>query len=224
MGKGSRFLAMVAAGGLALTAPTSAADATPTDWVTAERVLVNKLGGVSVSGEFSCAATVEQLKAGQLEAMVESEEGDSWYTITAPNLDTDKVILLVNADNYTVTQPAGKRLMIKVQHGSSRMTPCYITTRETPDGNVVPDTTCPAFAEPCRWETDRYAYDRATYGPLFDYADNGKFKGGNLNVAVYDYGVVVMMYRASTGGWEFHTAPYAADVYFDSVIRAVGYR
>lgn len=119
MGKGSRFLAMVAAGGLALTAlaaPTSAADATPTDWVTAERVLVNKLGGVSVSGEFSCAATFEQLKAGQLEAVVESEEGDSWYTITAPNLDTDKVILLVNADNYTVTQPAGKRLMIKVQH------------------------------------------------------------------------------------------------------------
>lgn len=227
MRRRSRFFAMVAAIGLALVAPagpTSAADATPTDWVSVDRVLVNRLGGVSVSGEFSCAATFDVLKAGQLEALEESEEGDRWYTIDAPNLETDDVILLVNPDNYTVTQPAGKRLMIKVQHGSSRMTPCSITTRETPDGNTISTDKCPSLEGPCRWETDRYAYDRASYGPLFDYSDNGKFKVGSLNVEVYDYGVVVMLHRASTGEWEYHTSPYAADVYFNSVLRAVGYR
>lgn len=227
MRKRSKFFAMVAAMGLALmtpAAPVSAADAPPTDWVSVDKVLVNRLGGVSVSGEFSCAATFELLKAGQLEAMEETQEGDRWYTIDAPNLETDEVLLFVNADNYTVTQPAGKRLMIKVQHESSRMTPCYITQRETPDGNTISEDKCPTFGGPCRWETDRYAYDRAAYGPLFDYSDNGKFKVGNLNVEVYDYSVVVMLYRASTGQWEFHTSPYAADVYFNSVIRAVGYR
>jgi hypothetical protein len=227
----SKFFAMVAVVGLALmapAAPVSAADAPPTDWVSVDTVLVNRLGGVSVSGEFSCAATFELLKAGQLEAMEETEEGDRWYTIEAPNLETDEVLLFVNADNYTVTQPAGKRLMIKVQHGSSRMTPCYTTTRETWDGNTISEDMCPTSEGPCRWETDRYAYDREKFGPLFDYSDNGKFKVGNLNVEVYDYGVMVALYRAATelepAHWEFHTAPYAADVYFNDIVRAVGYR
>ncbi len=91
------------------------------DWITVDRVLVNKLGGVNVSGEVSCEGTYEDLMAGRFRAVDENEQ---WYAVVPPGAE-DRVNIFVNADQYTVSQPAGRRMMIQVEHGSSRMTPCY---------------------------------------------------------------------------------------------------
>jgi hypothetical protein len=220
------FFGAVAAVALAMLVPAGASSAQEdprTDWVSVDAVLVNRLGGVSVSGQFQCLAAYDQLWAGELQGLRETESGEEWYTIPAPE-PGDKVVLLVNADNYLVKQPAGKRLMIKAEHWSSRMTPCVAEQRQMPDGSEISNDKCPSDLGPCRWETDRYAYDRQAFGPLFDYADNGKFKVGNLNVEVFDYGVAVMIFDSAGNFKEDHMAPYAADVYFNDIVRAVSYR
>ena len=221
----SKFLAVAAAAGLALTAPAASSTAAEpySDWNTVDRVLVNKLGGVNVSGEISCAGIYGVLMAGKFQAIDENEQ---WYTVVVPGPE-DKVNILVNADQYTVSQPAGRRMMIQVDHESSRMTPCYAQYPYDMDGRAWADigtVQCRTDGTACRWETDRYAYDRVKYGPLFDYSANGKFKTGSLSVDAYSYGALVMVYDTLTGLWETHYSPYAVDIFTSQVVRATMYR
>jgi hypothetical protein len=215
-------LAVVAVLALMTVAGSSGAAEPYSDWITVDRVLVNKLGGVNVSGEVSCAGTYDDLMAGLFQAVNENEE---WYTVAVPGSE-DKVNIFVNADQYTVSQPAGRRLMIQVEHGSSRMTPCYAQHPYDMNGTAWTDfgVQCRPDGTACRWETDRFAYDRVKHGPLFDYSPNGKFKAGSLNVDAYAYGALVMIYDTVTKNWESHYSPYAADIFTSQVVRATMYR
>jgi hypothetical protein len=220
----SKLLALAAAAGLALipAAASSTAAAPYSDWIKVDRVLVNRLGGVNVSGEVSCEGTYEDLQAGQFEAI---DGNNQWYTV---EMDEGALVnIFVNADNYTVSQPAGRRMMIQVDHESSRMTPCYAEHRYDMDGTPwenIGTVTCRDDGTACRWETDRYAYDRVTYGPLFDYSTDGKFKSGSLNVSASTYGALVMVYDVASDSWETHFSPYAVDIFTSQVVRATSYR
>ncbi len=224
MSSKSKLVVLAAVVGIALIAPAASSGAAEpySDWITVDRVLVNKLGGVNVSGEVSCEGTYQDLMAGQFQAV---RENGLWYTVVSPG-PLDKVNILVNADWYTVSQPAGRRLMIQVEHESSRMTPCYAQHPYEMDGTPWTDlgVQCRQDGTACRWETDRYGYDRVKYGPLFDYSPDGKFKTGSLNVDAYGYGALVMIYHEGTGTWETHYSPYAADIFTSQVVRATMYR
>jgi hypothetical protein len=213
----------MAAAALALLAAAPATGAAPGgDWISVDRALVNRLGGVSVSGEVSCAGTYAQLMAGNLDYVDENEQ---WLPIPTPT-DTQLVNIFVNADNYTVSQPAGRRLMIQVEHGSSRMTPCYAQYQYEPDGtpwSEISNVQCRDDTT-CRWETDRYAYDRLALGPLFDYSADGKFKTGNLNVDVSAYGSMVAVYDTVSQTWEYYGVPQTPDIYTQQVVKATLYR
>lgn len=222
------LFATVAAVALALlvpVAPVSAADPY-SDWITVDRALVNKLGGVSVSGEVSCPGTYELLMAGQLEAMTQDEQGhDVWYTVEVPGTE-DRVNIFVNADNYIVSQPAGRRTMIQVKHESSRMNPCFAQWQYDEEGTPWSELSVVECRDEavCRWETDRFAYDRVTLGPLFDYSPDGKFKSGDLNVDVTTYGSMIAIYDTLTQTWEYHGVPYQPDLFTQTVVRATMYR
>jgi uncharacterized membrane protein len=217
-----KILATMAAAALALLAAAPATGATGSDWITADRALVNRLGGVSVSGQVSCAGTYAQLMDGQLQYLDENEQ---WGTIPTPT-ETQLVDIFVNADNYTVSQPAGRRLMIQVDHGSSRMTPCFAQYKVDPNGtpwSEISNVQCDGVT-PCRWETDRYAYDRLALGPLFDYSPDGKFRTGNLTVDVSAYGSMVAVYDTATATWVYYGVPQTPDIYTQRIVKATTYR
>lgn len=220
-----KLLTVAGVAGLALMAlGASGWAAEPySDWITVDRVLVNKLGGVNVSGEVSCEGTYEDVMAGRFQAVGENEQ---WYAVVPPGAE-DRVNIFVNADQYTVSQPAGRRMMIQVEHGSSRMTPCYGQYPHDVDGTAWADigtVQCREDGTACRWETDRFAYDRVRHGPLFDYSPDGKFKTGSLNVDAYSYGALVMIYDTLGMTWETHYSPYAVDIFTSQVVRATMYR
>lgn len=190
------------------------------DWVTVDKVLVNRLGGVNVSGWVSCEGTYQRLMDGPL--TFQDENGEE-HTIPAPS-PGDKVNLAANSDNYTVSQPVGRRSMIQVTHGSSRMNPCFLQVRESPDGTAMPDwVSCDASGSPCRWETDTYGYDHDTLGPLFDYSPNGKFKAGSLSVTDQSIGLLVMVQHAD-GKWDTWYVPEGSYSVTSGTLRATSYR
>lgn len=223
------FFATVAAVVLALFVPVAPGSAAEpySDWITVDRVLVNKLGGVNVSGLVSCQGVYDDLVAGELGQWTwdDQTQQDIWVPIPAPE-GTDKVNIFLNADQYLVSQPAGRRLMIQVEHGSSRATPCFAQYAYDFDGTpwTLP-TRCPSESV-CRWETDRYGYDRDTYGPLFDYSPDGKFKVGNLSVEAYTYGSFIAVHHGDdpTTGWDIYGLEYTPDIYTSQVVKAVAYR
>ena len=204
-----------------VTSAVPAAGAAPSgDWVSVDKVLENKLGGVNVSGQVSCAGTYQRLAAGELTFQ---DESGQQQTIPAPG-PGDLVNLAANNDNYTVTQPAGRKTMISVTHGSSRMNPCFLQVRANPDGSPMPDqVTCAAGGAPCRWETDRYGYDHETLGPLFDYAPNGRFRTGNVGVSDESIGLYVMVLHPD-GQWDTWYVPEGSYAVTSTTVRATSYR
>lgn len=208
---------LVAMGG-AFSFSTSAGAAPSGDWVRVDRVLVNKLGGVNVSGSVSCLGTYQRLMAGGL--AFQDENGEP-QTIPVPG-PTDTVNLAASNDNYTVSQPAGRRAMVQVTHGSSRMNPCFMQERANPDGSPMPDwITCDASGAPCSWQTDRYGYDHDALGPLFDYSPNGKFKAGSLSVTEESIGLYVMVHHAD-GSWDTWYLPEGSYSVSSGAVKAVG--
>lgn len=188
----ARLGLLAAIGALALgatfAAPAQAAVEPEGDWVSVTEVKVNRLGGVNVAGEVSCAATYQRLVDGQLMY----DENGQWTPV--PFADGDLVILSANTDNYTVSQPAGRKTMIQVTHESSRMSPCFATATTTQQGEPIPVwVSCAEAGAPCRWETDVFGYDRDASGPLFDYSSAGKFKAGLLNVMVQSIGLLIQI-------------------------------
>ena len=215
-------LATVTVALAALPAQADAA-ASATDWISVTHVQVNRLGGVTVSGEVSCAGTYAKIAAGDFQ--YQDEDGN---TIAIQLQPGDKVDLLANSDNYTVSQPAGRKTMIQATHHSSRMNPCYVQYPYQPDGTPMPDWIGGVpEGTPNLWETDEYGYDHATLPPLFDYASNGRFKAGLLNVAVQSIGLYVMVAHftgATLTGWDFYYVPDGSFAAAHTTIKAVPYR
>lgn len=226
------FFAVVAAVTLGLMAPAlpSSAAEPGQDWMTVDRVLVNRLGGVNVSGLVSCQGVYDDLMAGALGQWSWDDEAqeDVWVPIPAPDPDTavDQVNILVNPDNYTVRQPAGRRLMIQAVHESSILSPCHLDYPYTTEGSSWPAVYREQVGDAYRWQTSRFGYDRELYGPLFDYSPNGKFKTGLLNVEAYLYGAVVFVHHGSdpATGWDTYGVDDAPDIYFNGNVKAVTYR
>jgi hypothetical protein len=193
------------------------------DWINVTQVLVNRLGGVNVSGQVSCEGTYQQILAGDLE--VQDSQGNVVPLELQPG---DKVNLFANHDNYTVSQPAGRKAMIQVTHESSRMNPCLVQYRFSPDGTPMPDSVgCAPDGYPCRWETDAFSYDRASQGPLFDYAANGKFKAGLLNVSAHSVGLLVTVAHftdEALTGWDVYFVSEGSYATTSALIKAVNYR
>lgn len=215
----------IAAGCVLIVAslPMTAASAASTNWVSVDRVLVNRLGGVNVSGQVSCAATYDQIAAGGYQ--FQDQNGD-WVSIELQ--PGDKVNLAANSDNYTVNQPAGRKTTIQVTHGSSRMNPCFMQYRANPDGSPMPVWVgCDPSGAPCGWQTDEFGYDHDTQPPLFDYASNGKFKAGLLSVRDQSIGLAIMIAHFSGGaltGWDQYYVPEGTYATTSTVLKAVNYR
>lgn len=206
---------------VAFSLPASAA--TGGDWVSVSQVQVNKLGGINVAGQVSCQGTYQKLVAGQLQ--YQDEQGNP-VTITLQS--GDKVNLAANNDNYTVIQPAGRKTMVQVTHGSSRMNPCFLQVRANPDGTPMPDwVSCGSSGYPCNWQTDMYGYDHDVLGPLFDYSPNGMFKTGALSITEQSVGLFVMIAHFagdSLTGWDTHFIPEGSYSVTSGTYNATRYR
>jgi hypothetical protein len=209
---------------MAASVPVNALASNP--WVSVDRVMVNKLGGVSVVGSVDCAAVATTVRAGEFQYLHEGEFGEEWATLTVPEdtpEDTYLLVLSANTDNYVVSQPAGRRQMVQVEHQSSRMSPCFTEYFLTPQGGDMP---CDESGAPCRWATDHFGYD-PDQGPLFDYAPDGRFKAGLLNVSVESVGLLVEVVHLVNGELLDRAAYYAPEgsyAYTSMDVRAVGYR
>lgn len=222
MHKRTRALLMTTATAVSVWASSvPAATASPNgDWVSVDTVTVNKLGGVNVSGQVSCAGTYAQLMA---DGLTYQDENGQQQTVPAPG-PGDLVNLSANNDNDTVTQPAGRKTMVSVTHGSSRMNPCFMQVRANPDGSPMPaQITCASGGAPCRWETDRYGYDHDALGPLFDYAPNGRFRTGTVAVSDESIGLAVMVLHPD-GQWDTWYVPEGSYAVTSTTVRAVSYR
>lgn len=162
-------------------------------WITVDKVMVNKLGGVNVQGSMSCSALYDQLLNGGVTGWYEPAPGQYSQKTIYADAD-DFVLVLANPDNYVVSQPAGRKTTIQVKHESSRAHPCF--------SNVPPELLdftpkCDPSGAPCSWTTDRFGYFGSD--PLFDYAATGQFKTGVLNVDVLLAWGYVQVYTVDNG-------------------------
>ena len=196
------------------------------DWTTVDAtrvgtVMVDKMGGVNVSGTVACSATHAAVRTaiadGEFFADNLMTGAKDEQVVLGPN---DHVNLLANSDEYTVTQPAGKKTMLMVTHQSSRMNPCFM--EEYVDGPAQSNP-CATAGAPCRWETDIFGYDRVSLGPLFDYSANGQFKAGTMSVNAQSIGLGLQIVRSdgSRGLYLVENGSYAVTT---QTVRAVSYR
>ena len=197
----------------------TSATATPAEpEMTVDKVMVNKLGGVSVVGSISCAGFASQVRENGMSYM---DGDDQWQYL--PPVGPDVLLnIAANSDNYTVSQPAGRRLMIAVTHASSRMTPCYV---EYPEGFGDNEPPCTESGTSCTWVTDHMSYEGTT--PLFDYSSDGKFKVGTLAVAAESVGTLLDVYTVDENGavtdFDTYYAPDGRYAYTSTTLRAVKY-
>jgi hypothetical protein len=209
--------AVLAAGAVVWgTTPGTMAD---TPDMTVDKVVVNKLGGVSVVGTVDCSDLAQQVRQ---QGFSYVDENDMWQEL--PPVGEDVLInIYANSDNYTVSQPAGRRGMIVVTHGSSRMSPCYLQYDDPDDGYTPP---CDETGAPCTWVTDHYGYSEPT--PLFDYSPNGKFKPGTVAVEAYSIGALVEVITVDGSGAviskDGYFAPEGSYAYTSTTLKAVSYR
>lgn len=203
--------------GVALAA-TPSQSAEPDDWVSVTTVRIDRLGGVNVVGEVSCEGAFARLEAGELS--YENEFGE-WVPIP---YDGEPLFMDASTDNYTVSQPAGRKAMIQVTHGSSQLTPCYGTSPTYPNGEPQEARfACDPSGAPCAWQTNAYDYDYETFGPLFDYSPDGKFKTGLLNVTVRSTGLLIQIQRTS-GNWDTYWIEEGSYAMAFTTLKAVSYR
>lgn len=214
-----RVAAVLAAaflGALAAPAPAGAAETAP--WISVDRVMVNRLGGVTVQGTHSCESLYDQLVSpGGVTVQDEMPDGSYQPRQLFAGVG-DQVVIGTNPDNFVVTQPAGRKTMITAEHGSSRLQWCFATNPDifADQGWSIP---CEAYG-PCRWVTDRFSWSSAA--PLFVYSPNGKFKTGSLNVAVTQMGYWIEIHDA--GGNFVDGGQVFDEAYNNQIVRAVAYR
>lgn len=213
-----RFLLFLA---LALTGvflPGSTSSATAAvDAVAVTTVYVNRMGGVNLQGTVTCAGTAQAIKAGThryIGGELQPMDGVGDSIALAP---TDTLLLLMNSDNYTVSQPVGRKSTIQVTHGSSRMNPCYTDTTMGPSGEQLQ---C-AVGAVCPWRTDWFGWTQ-DQGLLWDYPTNGKFVANTLSVTGTAVGVGIMVLRDDRWYW----ANLEEDVFlpYQRSLKAISYR
>lgn len=209
--------AVLAAGAVVWgTTPGTMAD---TPDMTVDKVVVNKLGGVSVVGTVDCSDLALQVRT---EGFPYVDENDQWLFLEPVGEDV-LINIAANSDNYTVSQPAGRRGMVMVTHGSSRMSPCYSEYDDPGDGYTPP---CDEAGAPCTWVTDHFGYFEPT--PLFDYSPNGKFKPGTVAVEASSIGAFVEVITLDGSGavvsQEGYFAPEGSYAYTSTTLKAVSYR
>lgn len=150
------------------------------------------------------------------------DENGDWQQI--PWTAGDLVYLHANSDNYVVSQPSGRKAMITVEHGSSRMSPCFMETPTLPDGDSPPPwQSCDPDGAPCGWVTDTYSHDRDRDGPLFDYSATGKFKTGLMSVKAHSVGLLVWI-RHEDGSSDQYFIEEGSYAMTSTTIKAVSYR
>lgn len=204
---------------IALAHPAASAPRTPipSDQVAVTQVLVNKAGAVSVRGTVSCGATGAAIKAGTSYIGTELQPFGEGQPISLAQ--DDVITLLVSSDNYTVSQVAGRKYTISVTHESSRLNPCYTENALGPSGETMlcqpGDTSCP-------WATDKYGWDSAMQGPLFDIPLSGKFVTGTVTVdgVARDLGIIVQR----EGHWYWTLIEGGLFMPYQRVLKAVAYR
>ena len=197
--------------GVALAPAASAQEDEP--WIAVDKVMVDKLGGVSIEGRHSCGALYDRLLSGGIVYMAQNEFGQ-WEQRTITAAPDDVVVIGSNPDNYTVSQPVGRKTMIQVTHQSSRLQWCF---SNAPAGFFDVEIPCDAAGAPCAWVTDRFSYSGD--GPLFDYSPSGKFKAGYVNVQVTDMGYYVDVF-----GDPPQSAFVPNEAFASQTLRAVAYR
>lgn len=196
------------------------ASAGPADaWMSVTAAQVNKLGGVHVIGLVDCSEMASYIRSGEF-TYEEVENGDQVSLILS---EGDLLNLYANSDNYTVSQPAGRKTMITVTHGSSQMSPCYVDVFEFPEGGTA---NCLSDGAPCVWETNVYGYDAEEFGPLFDYSSDGKFKTGAMNIEAHSIGLLVEVIH--TNEWpvtrDFHFRDEGTWAITSGIVYATAYR
>jgi len=196
---------------LAVVPPASASGGT--DSVTVTQALVNRLGGVSVEGTITCAGSADQVRAGTFEA---EDESGAWVTI--PWTAGDRLLMVTNPDQYTVTQPAGRKRSVQVTHTSSRATPCYTELTTFSDGTPIP---C-EVEQVCTWRTDAFGYDQSQ-GPWFDYSASGRFSKGWLNVTGHSSGLYIAVVH-SDSSTDWYSSEDALYLPYNAVVRATARR
>ena len=190
---GTVLLALLASAFAWPASSQAAQRAEPRDYVQVTKVMVNRIGGVTVEGTMSCSATAVNVRAGDVAGDdMATEEIEQMPIIVSP---TDRLVLLTNPDRYVVSQPVGRRAMIQASHQPSKLNPCFTEVASLPAGALE----C-AVGMACPWRTDRFGWDYASLGPLFDYSPSGTFKAGLLNVDgnSTDLAVIVLRQDGST--------------------------
>ena len=184
-----------------------------TDSVKVTRALVNRLGGVSVEGTVTCAASAAQVKGGTFQALDSDEQ---WVTV--PWAPGDRLLILTNPDQFTVNQPVSRRWSVQVTHTSSRATPCFTDVSTLPGGT---DVSCPVSSV-CSWRSDAFGYDQGD-GPWFDYSASGRFSKGWLNVTGHSSGLHLTIVHGDNSMSDY-SSPDAVYLSYNVVTKAVAWR
>lgn len=127
------------------------------------QVLVDRLGGITVSGTVDCTAEVEAAFPGGVPANL---------TVLA-------------AVNWWAYQPAGRRKMIHAANNPSHAWTCY---NSSPDPQLGP--VCGGSAGPCRWITSNYGTSST---PFYVYSLDGRFVRGWIHVDTQGTGGYVIL-------------------------------
>ncbi len=140
--------------------------------IVANKVLVNKTGGITVSGTMDCAAAVNAY---------------DWTDLTGIATPPANLTIMVNV-SWTAYQPVGRQTMLQATFGSDHKEPCYNTNENLNYGPVCGGDTNPS----CRWITSNFT---STSTPFYVYSPQGKFAPGPIHVDVlsaYPDGEVVI--------------------------------
>ncbi len=129
--------------------------------IIADKVLVNKTGGITVSGTMACA-----------EAVSAYDWTDLGGSLGVPPKD---LTILLNV-SWTAYQPVGRKTMLQATFGSSHKDPCYNTDDDQPSG------TGGTLTEPCRWISSNI---NSTSTPFYVYSPQGKFVPGRIHVDIF---------------------------------------
>lgn len=136
--------------------PAASASAIPNGMTaTVNKVLVSRLGGITVSGTMNCKAAVDAYYADLNE--------------TVP----DNLTVLVTVQ-WTATQPVGRNKSVTATWRAEHLNPCYNSNPDISGAEL-----CPVAPVPCSWIT---SFQNSSDTPYYVYPTNGKFAPGPIHV------------------------------------------
>ena len=145
--------------------------------VTVDQALVDKLGGITVSGTADCSAAVKAYYGDQ-------------------NLPVPQNLTVQVNINWTAYQPVGRNKTVAATFYSNHLIPCY-NSYNFPNPNYPP--VCGGDKPPCRWITSNY---NSTLTPFYAYSLNGKFAPGPVHIDFWNGSEYIMQDGVFLGGQE----------------------